>query len=116
MKRQLRLKSQHGSLKPGVYWFAPRLGDYLISTGKAEVISQPKPVVKKVYTPIVKQEKKVIENKQEKFEPETKDFSGVPISKLDVSSMTNAELQGIIDSDSRVTAVKMAKKELDARV
>jgi hypothetical protein len=125
MKRQMKLKSQHGALKPGVYWFADRLGTYLLSVGKAEVISKPvvNPVIKKTYIPIVKQEKRVIETKEEKFEPETKvpieeygeGYTAVPISKLDVGSMTDEELQSIVDNDDRVTAVKMAKKELDNR-
>ncbi len=106
MKKQLRLKVQHGALRPGVYWFAPRLGSYLVSKGKAV------PVESK---PAKKEEKTVIETKEEKFQPETKDFSQVPISKLDVANMTDGELQGIIDGDERVTAVRMAKKELDSR-
>jgi len=125
MKRKLLLKVQHGDLKPGVYTFGSKLGDYLIKTNKAEPVQATGS--QKFYKPVVKQEKRVIENKQEKFEPETKmpveefgtperDFALVPISKLDVSTMTNAELQRIIDGDERVTAVRMAKKELDARV
>jgi len=97
------------------------LGEYLVRVGKAEPVTPEKK--EKYYTPVVKQEKKVIETKQEKFEPETKvpieeygeGYTAVPISKLDVGSMTDEELQNIIDNDDRVTAVKIAKKELDSR-
>jgi len=113
---KLRLKVQHGGLKRGEeYSFGPRLTQYLLKTGKAEV---------------VKEEKSVPETKEEKFKPETKsaifkstdmapvrDFSEVPISKLrtEIFKMTDEELQNIVDSDNRISAVKLARNELGNR-
>lgn len=103
---RLQLIKQHGALSPGVYTFSGKLADYLLKSGKAVPVQEKKSV---------KQEKRQIETKEEKFIPQTKDYSGVPISKLNVSIMSNDDLKAIAETDVRVTARKLAKEELNKR-
>lgn len=102
MKKRLKLLKSHGTISPGEYTFSGKLADHLLRTGKAVEVTRK-----------VKQEKFVPETKEEKFIPENKEV--VPISKLDVSVMTTDELKDVIANDERVTARRMAQKELDSR-
>jgi len=104
MKKRLRLLKSHGTISPGEYTFSGKLADHLLRTGKAVEVTR---------KPAFKQEKFVPENKEEKFIPTNKEV--VPISKLNVSAMTSAELKDVIANDERVTARRMAQKELDSR-
>ena len=106
MKQKLKLIKYHGDLAPGVYTFSGKLIEHLLKSGKAIPVQEKKSV---------KQEKRQIETKEEKFIPETKDYSGVPISKLDVSVMSTQDLNVIAETDVRVTARKLAKEELKKR-
>jgi len=77
----------------------------LIKRGKAEEL-----------LPIVKEEKKVIETKEEKHAPaETKEL--LPIKKLAevISGYTDDQLLEIIKSDERITAKRMATEEIKKR-
>jgi len=64
-----------------------------------------------------KQEKAVIETKEEKHAPkETKDFSGLSISKLKdaIKDFSLTDLADLL-KDERVSAVRLAKEELKRR-
>lgn len=67
-----------------------------------------------------KQEKAVYETKEEKHAPTedknaAKDYTDVPLSKLDVSKLTDDELLLIIKKDIRKTAVRLAQEEIKKR-
>jgi hypothetical protein len=69
---------------------------------------------------VVKQEKKTIETKEEKFIPETKelrDFSQTSIKNLGeiIGELSEDELLNIIKVDERVSAVRLAKREIARR-
>lgn len=69
--------------------------------------------------PTVKEHKKPIETKEEKFIPETKVIPDevLSIKKLTeaISGYTDAQINEIIEKDERVSAKKLAEKELKRR-
>lgn len=69
--------------------------------------------------PAVKEHKKHIETKEEKFIPETKVIPDevLSIKKLTeaISGYTDAQINEIIEKDERVSAKKLAEKELKRR-
>jgi len=108
MKKRIKILKPVQSYVIGkVYRVAPHFAGKLIGRGQAEAF----PNIKKAI--VLKQEKAVIETKEEKFIPETKDYP-LSISKLKavIDEITVEELMNIINSDSRTSAVSMARKEL----
>jgi len=107
MKRRIKiLKPVQSYIIDNIYRVSPHFADKLIARGQASLV------------PDAKQEKAVIETKEEKFIPETKVPEEVlSISKLKkvISELSNEELMSIASKDQRVSAVAMAKKELQKR-
>jgi hypothetical protein len=77
---------------------------------------------------VVKQEKRTIQTKEEKFIPETKEYNGIkapPVKDFSQTSIKNLgeiigdlsedELLNIIKVDERVSAVRLAKREIARR-
>jgi hypothetical protein len=96
----------------------------LIGARVKKIKKGPKFIRKPLYGPKIKPlakdagiKKKVVETKEYKGVIETKDFSGVSVKKLaeQISTLTMAELEKIINSDGRKTAITLAKEELAKR-
>lgn len=97
-RKELKMVKDHGALKSGsTHTISGKLADSLIKTGKA---------VEK------KEEKAVYETKEEKF-------LGMSISTKNlamvISGYTDEELLEIIKKDDRVTAKRIAEKEIQRR-
>ena len=101
MKTRVKiLKPVQSYIIGNVYRLSGHFANKLIEHGKA------------VAVPNVKEEKKVITTKEEKFIPETKEV--LPISKLRlaISDMSYEELDFILHNDERKSAKALAQKEL----
>jgi len=102
MKKRIKILKPVQSYGIGkVYRVSPNFGDALIRRGQASLV--------------VKESKTVIETKEEKFKPETKELLSISKLKGVMSDLSTEELMHIINFDSRVSAVAMAKKELQKR-
>ena len=98
LKKKLKMIKAHGFLKQGTeYNIKGKLADSLLKTGKAIEL---------------KEEKAIIETKEEKF-------IGMSISTKNlamvISGYTDEELLEIIKKDDRVTAKRIAEKEIQRR-
>jgi len=112
MKRRIKILKPVQSYTIGKnYRVSPHFADKLIGRGQASLV------------PDVKQEKAVVETKEEKFIPITKIEDEVlpkevlSISKLKkaIADLSSEELMFIANNDQRVSAAAMAKKELSKR-
>jgi hypothetical protein len=63
----------------------------------------------------VKEEKAIIKTKEEKFKHETKAVLSISKLKEVISDLSAEELIHIANFDSRISAIKLAKKELNKR-
>lgn len=92
------IKSQ-GKLKEGIWDLSDKFARKLLREGKAVE---------------VKQEKKELNTKEEKFKNRSI-LTKTAISKLDVSVLSNEDLEYILKHDTRITARKLALKEIESR-
>jgi hypothetical protein len=91
------IKSQ-GNIKPGIWDLSSKFANKLLKEGKAVE---------------VKEEKRSIETKEEKFHQYK--LTKQPLSKLNIETLSSEDLKYIIENDSRKTAVIHAKQELAKR-
>lgn len=106
MKKAVKILRDVQSYENGkIYRIHESFANSLIKRGKAEEVLQ-------------KEEKKVIETKEEKHAPEeTKKEETLSIKKLSevISGYSDQQLNDIIEKDTRSTAVKMARAEFAKR-
>jgi hypothetical protein len=95
---KVRVLYRQGKIKPGVWNLSDKFARKLLREGKAVE---------------AKEEKTALNTKEEKFNRSI--LTKTAISKLNVTKLSNADLEYILKHDTRITARKMARKEIESR-